>query len=63
MPYYPGADIGGHRISCGPQFLLRRLCARRLSSPVVEAAMRHRREARQVGRHARLCDSSLRGEW
>jgi UDP-N-acetyl-D-glucosamine dehydrogenase len=38
-PFYPGAGVGGHCIPCDPHYLLWQLRARRISSPLVEAAM------------------------
>lgn len=39
MPFYPGPGVGGHCIPCDPHYLLWQLRARRMTSPVVEAAM------------------------
>jgi nucleotide sugar dehydrogenase len=39
MPFYPGPGVGGHCIPCDPHYLLWQLRARRVSSPLIDAAM------------------------
>ncbi|MFD6276257.1 nucleotide sugar dehydrogenase [Streptomyces sp. NPDC060209] len=39
MPFYPGAGVGGHCIPCDPHYLLWQLRARKVASPLVDAAM------------------------
>jgi nucleotide sugar dehydrogenase len=39
MPFYPGPGVGGHCIPCDPHYLVWQLKARRVNSPVTEAAM------------------------
>ncbi|MCK5757084.1 MAG: nucleotide sugar dehydrogenase [Mycobacterium sp.] len=39
MPFFPGPGVGGHCIPCDPHYLLWQLRARRVTSPVVDAAM------------------------
>ncbi|MEW2154530.1 nucleotide sugar dehydrogenase [Streptomyces sp. NPDC007189] len=39
MPFYPGPGVGGHCIPCDPHYLLWQLRARRVASPLVDAAM------------------------
>lgn len=39
MPFWPGAGVGGHCIPCDPHYLLWQLRARRVSAPLIEAAM------------------------
>ncbi|WP_328557689.1 MULTISPECIES: nucleotide sugar dehydrogenase [unclassified Streptomyces] len=53
MPFYPGPGVGGHCIPCDPHYLLWQLRARRVSSPLIDAAMtaiagRPRRVAQRV---------------
>ncbi|MGH3889334.1 MAG: UDP binding domain-containing protein [Pseudonocardiaceae bacterium] len=39
MPFYPGPGVGGHCVPCDPHYLLWQLKARRMPSPVIDAAM------------------------
>ncbi|MER5371698.1 nucleotide sugar dehydrogenase [Streptomyces sp. NPDC002553] len=39
MPFYPGPGVGGHCIPCDPHYLLWQLRARRIVSPLIDAAM------------------------
>ncbi|QMU75559.1 nucleotide sugar dehydrogenase [Streptacidiphilus sp. PB12-B1b] len=39
MPFYPGPGVGGHCIPCDPHYLLWQLRAKRISSPLIDAAM------------------------
>ncbi|MEW2091917.1 nucleotide sugar dehydrogenase [Streptomyces sp. NPDC006682] len=39
MPFRPGAGAGGHCIPCDPHYLLWQLRARKVASPLVDAAM------------------------
>lgn len=39
MPFYPGPGVGGHCIPCDPHYLLWQLRARKVASPLVDAAM------------------------
>ncbi len=39
MPFYPGPGAGGHCIPCDPHYLLWQLRGRRMSLPVLQAAM------------------------
>lgn len=39
MRFSPGAGVGGHCIPCDPHYLLWQLRARRVTAPVIEAAM------------------------
>ena len=40
MAFYPGPGVGGHCIPCDPHYFLWQLRERRVSSPVVDAAMK-----------------------
>lgn len=40
MPFIPGPGIGGHCIPCDPHYLLWQLRKRRLSTPVIDQAMK-----------------------
>lgn len=40
MPFWPGAGVGGHCIPCDPHYLLWQLRARRVTAPLIEAAMK-----------------------
>lgn len=39
MAFFPGPGVGGHCIPCDPHYLLWQLRARRVNSPIVDAAM------------------------
>jgi nucleotide sugar dehydrogenase len=39
MPFFPGVGVGGHCIPCDPHYLLWQLRSRRMSAPVIDAAM------------------------
>lgn len=39
MPFWPGPGVGGHCIPCDPHYLLWQLRARRVTAPLIEAAM------------------------
>jgi UDP-N-acetyl-D-glucosamine dehydrogenase len=39
MPFYPGPGVGGHCIPCDPHYLRWQMRARRLATPVLDAAM------------------------
>ena len=39
MPFYPGTGVGGHCIPCDPHYLLWRLRANRLETPILAEAM------------------------
>lgn len=65
-PFYPGAGVGGHCIPCDPHYLLWQLRAKRISSPLVEAAMsaiasRPREVVNQAWRVLAERGQSLRG--
>jgi len=62
MPFYPGPGVGGHCIPCDPHYLLWQLRAKRISSPLIDAAMTAiAGRPRQVVRRVRelLADRSL----